>query len=96
MKKFIALGLLATVVSAQAETPRAMESVVQLSAHQTEILLGDQGEPVRMISSQQAAALLGDDMDLSIHHLNNMPATAAGLEEVVYIDANNAQRLLGE
>jgi hypothetical protein len=97
MYKTFALFLLAAATSAHAETPRAMEDVVQLSAQQTDMLLGDQGEPVWMISSQNAAALLGDDdMELSVHHLNSMPATAAGLEQVVYIDANNAQRLLGE
>lgn len=95
-------GLLAVVamfaaatVSAELNKPiRVLEPVVELNAEDTELVLGDVGEPVWIISSQDADRLLGSQ-NMKLQMLNSMPATAAGFEEVMYIDAESADRLLG-
>ena len=91
-----ALALFATTtVSAELNKPiRVLEPVVELTAEDTELVLGDVGEPVWIISSQDADRLLGAQ-NMKLQMLNAMPATAAGFEEVMYIDAESANRLLG-
>lgn len=92
----LCLMALGTTAYAERNKPiRVMEPVIELNAQATELVLGDVGEPVWIIPSQEASHLLGDDMDMSLHMLNTLPATAAGLEEVMYIDGDSAEKLLG-
>ncbi len=97
-KQFIAVLTLLAAATASAELNkpiRVLEPVVELDAEATELVLGDVGEPIWIISSQDADRLLGDIQNVKLHMLNSMPATAAGFEEVMYIDADSAQKLLG-
>ncbi len=94
MKKTLFCALAFTCFAVQAEPPRGMESVMQINAKQTAWLLED--ETVMIVSANEASKLLGDDPDLVINQLNNMPATAAGHNEILYIDADAANDLLGD
>lgn len=96
MYKIFLAVFIGITTNAFAESMRPMETVVTLSAEQAEMILGDVGEPVMMISSKDAAMLLGDEMDLRLDQINNMPATAAGLKPVIYISPENAAVLLDD
>ena len=93
MKQII--GLMLLTVSCTTLADRPLEDVLHISAQQTSQLLDD--ETIVHISHQDAAALLGnpDETAMSIESLNNMPATAAGGEQILMISADQAQMLLG-
>jgi hypothetical protein len=92
----VLIGCLAT--SAFAE--REMERVINISAEQTQRLLDDGLEAVLFVSSEHANKLLGDDGNvvdsISIDQINNMPATAAGKLDILYISPDAAESILGD
>lgn len=77
------------------------EEVMYFSSQETLAILGDQQqgvEAVVFISSRHAENMLGDNGEtfLNLEDLNSMPATAAGAtEKIIYINANQAEKLLG-
>ncbi len=93
MKKTLFSALVLSCISAHPEPPRAMEPVMQISAKQTAWLLED--ETVMIVSANEASKLLGDDPDFVLNQINNMPATAAGKSDILYIDPDAANSLLG-
>lgn len=93
MKKTLLGALILSCAAAHADS-RNMETVMQISADQTAWLLED--ETVMIVSAQEASKLLGDENNLTLHHLNNMPATAAGPDTILYISPESAEGLLGD
>jgi hypothetical protein len=99
LQKGIALLLL--LVLSMSSQARELEPVLIISAENAEILLADNPmEDVMFIPHTVAAQLLGDepldDTVLNIDDINGLPSTAAGNEEIVYISAEAAEKLLGE
>lgn len=93
MKKTLLGALVLGCAAAHADS-RNMEPVMQISADQTAWLLED--ETVMIVSAKEASKLLGDENNLTLHHLNNMPATAAGPDTILYISPESAEGLLGD
>jgi len=89
-----------------AETSREMESVLTISADSAATLLSNDEftEDVMFVSHEAASALLGDGMPrdsmtdtaFDIGQLNSLPATAAGSDDIIFIDVDAATMLLGD
>lgn len=95
MKKTITTAALC--LGALALQAHALEPVMHISAENANMLLGDMDENVMIISADNASRLLGDDADmLNISYLNNLPATAAGQEDILHISPDAAEALLGD
>ena len=99
MKKVLVL-VVCCFLPLPALAERELETVLEISAEQASLLLDNQIEEVLFVSSTHAARLLGDDDNvvepLNIDQLNNMPATAAGHEEILYISPEAAEEMLGD
>ena len=107
MKKSLLIGLIIAganitlSTSVFAETGREMESVLTISADSAANLLSDDmlDEDIYLVSHEAASALLGDesvDSAFDIGQLNSLPATAAGSEDIIFIDVDAAAMLLGD
>ena len=85
-----------------ADTSREMESVLTITADSAAMLLSN--DDIMLVSHETAASLLGDgamnagntDPSMALDQINSMPATAAGMQEIFYMDSDSAEDLLGD
>lgn len=94
MKKTLLCVITCFAFSSNAELPKDAESVMNINADQAAWLLSD--ETVTVVSAKQASQLLGDTDDFALKLLNNLPATAAGNDSIVFINSDSAESLLGD
>ncbi|MFT7686067.1 MAG: hypothetical protein ACI9FB_001412 [Candidatus Azotimanducaceae bacterium] len=96
----IAVANIVALHSVFADSSREMEPILTVNSDNAAILLADDPslEEHMLVSYEAAAALLGDEeIDGKVFdQLNSLPATAAGNNDVIYIDADAAEALLGD
>ncbi|MFT5208443.1 MAG: hypothetical protein ACI9CE_000157 [Flavobacterium sp.] len=96
----IATANIAILSSVFADSSREMEPILTINANSAAMLLADEplSEEVMFVSHEVAATLLGDEMveTTFIDQINSLPVTAAGSDDVIYIDATAAEALLGD
>ena len=98
MNKNILVILAALALPALASAERPLEPVLNINAKEAQTLLGEPVmESVLFVAAAQAEELLGDqDVGFSLDQINSLPATASGHGDILFINPEAAEMLLGE